>query len=69
MKHRLVESSAILSIGYDRERKELFVRFISGKSYIYHDVPLQVYEELLAAGSKGTYFNLHIRDRYTFDEI
>ena len=39
-----------------------------GRIYEYFDVPLSVYSELMAAESKGAYFNDRIRDMYTYQE-
>ena len=42
------------------------MEFRSGQIYRYLDVPFQACSELLAASSKGAYFNLYIRARYLF---
>ena len=59
-----IDSSAIASVGYDRDREELEVEFRSGNVYRYASVPEKVYEELLQASSKGRYFGEHIRGQY-----
>lgn len=59
-----VRSSAIAAIGYDPERRELEVEFPSGRSYTHYDVPEEVYEEFMASGSKGTFYNLQIKGVY-----
>lgn len=43
--------------------------FRTGKIYDYFQVPVQVFSELMAATSKGRYFNFRIRDRYRFRRI
>ena len=40
--------------------------FRSGELYTYLGVPTEVYEGLLAAESKGRFFQAHIRDQYMF---
>ena len=50
-----VESSMIQAVGYNATTKLLEVLFNSGKTYGYEGVPLEVYEELMAASSKGQY--------------
>ena len=61
--HRIpVESSMIDSIGY--EKNVLEVRFCNGGLYQYLDVPEPVLAELMRAGSKGRFFNQHVRGRY-----
>jgi hypothetical protein len=64
-----VESSLIRSVGYDLASSVLEVEFLErNRLYHYFDVPLSVYSELMAAESKGSYFNEHIRDMYTYQE-
>jgi hypothetical protein len=60
-----VDSSAIARIAYNERGQKLFVTFRAG-TYTYFDVPREVYEALMAAASKGAFFNTRIRDRYDF---
>jgi lysyl-tRNA synthetase class 2 len=62
-------SSVIRSFKYDRERRALVVTFVSGKIYLYGDVPQNVFDAMRTAKSKGQFFNAHIRDHYDFAEI
>ena len=57
-----VSSSAIAAIGYDGYT--LTVEFHSGRVYDHPGVPLSVYQELMAASSKGAYYSRNIRGRY-----
>jgi hypothetical protein len=59
-------STAIEAIGYDDATAELWVTFVSGKTYRYFRVPRGVYFRFRRASSKGTFFNDHIRDCYDF---
>lgn len=59
-----VESSMIQAVGYDAKTKILEVLFDSGKTYGYEDVPVEVYEGLMAASSKGQYMRSSIIDCY-----
>jgi hypothetical protein len=59
-----VQSSNILSVGYDAGAGTLEVEFTSGSVYQYFDVPESEYEGLMNAGSKGRYFNRDIKDCY-----
>ena len=59
-----VDSSAILAIDYDARAARLGIVFVSKLRYFYSDVPAEVYAGLLAAPSKGEYFNAHVRDHY-----
>lgn len=45
------------------------VEFITGRRYIYAGVPIDVYEAMRKATSKGGFFNRRIRDRYEFAEL
>ncbi len=59
-----VNSRAIRAIGYDQSTQRLRITFEQGDSYDFCGVPVHVYEGLMTAFSKGTYYNNHIRDRY-----
>ncbi len=62
-------SSTLASALYFPKGRELEVEFRSGEIYRYLDVPPQVYTELLAAPSKGNYYNFHIRKRFPFHQL
>lgn len=69
MYRRPVESSLIQSVGYDLASSVLEIEFAeSHRVYQYFDVPLSIYSELMAADSKGSYFNDYIKDMYTYQE-
>jgi hypothetical protein len=57
-------SSAIERAEYDEASRRLTIWFSGGRSYDYFGVPLHVWLGLLAAGSKGAYFNRAIAGRY-----
>lgn len=61
-----IDSSAIVAIDHDPAGGTLGIRFVSGIRYVYAGVPESIYAALLAAPSKGGYFNAAIRDRYAF---
>jgi KTSC domain len=69
MRRMPVASSSIASLGYDHEVNALEVEFCNGRRYRYFAVPQRVFEELLAAPSKGAYVNAHIKDRFPFTRI
>lgn len=49
-------SSAIQALGYDKETKDLYVRYKSSDViYVYQDVDQQTFDELCAAKSRGSY--------------
>ena len=47
----------------------LTIAFRSGRIYEYVNVPLSTHEGLMAAGSKGRYFNVFIRFRYRYRRV
>jgi acyl-CoA thioesterase I len=61
-------STVIKSFSYDQARKELDILFVSGRRYIYHDVPQEVADAMRSAFAKGEFFNAEIRDRYRFSK-
>ncbi len=61
-----LDSDAISRAEYEPSNRILFVRLISGEWYAYLDVPPLTYRRLLAAGSKGRFFQDVVRDRYSF---
>jgi hypothetical protein len=62
-----VDSTSVEEIGYDSDAEELFIRFVDGLSvYVYTDVPLSTFEELMRAPSKGSYLNREIKPNYQF---
>jgi hypothetical protein len=54
-----VSSSNLESVGY--ENGTLEIRFHSGGTYQYSNVPEHVYQGLMGASSKGSYFDQHIK--------
>jgi hypothetical protein len=65
---RSVSSSVIEAVGYDGVSSRLTVRFLSGKTYVYLGVERARFDELMAAESKGAYFNREIRPRYRCEQ-
>ena len=56
-----LDSSNIISVGYDKERKTLEIEFASGAIYQYFDVPKSVYSKLIDADSHAKYFDRNIK--------
>ena len=56
-----VESSNLEGVDYDPDTLTLRVMFKGGSTYEYADVPIEEYEGLMAAESKGSYFYANIR--------
>jgi hypothetical protein len=64
-----VVSSDLASVGYDAKSKILEIEFHSGGLYRYFEVPKDVFDQLLAAESKGRFFAAHIREHFRFERI
>lgn len=62
MERTAVESSVITSVGYDPQDRCLEIEFRSGGVYQYFGVEPALFEGLLNAASKGTYFAQHVRN-------
>ncbi len=62
-------SSVIDAINYYKESADLRITFVSGMIYVYKNVPEEIYLALISSGSKGTYFNQHIKGNYQFQKI
>lgn len=64
MNHVVVVSDMMSSVGYDSSTAVLEVEFRNGYVYEYFDVPRDHYDALLAAPSKGRYFNASLRGKF-----
>ncbi len=69
MQREPVTSSNLRSVGYDPQTSTLEIEFHHGGVYHYFAVPESRYAELLAAASKGSYFNDHIKDQYRYRKV
>ena len=66
MRHHLVESSNIESIGHSYPRRILEIKFKNGGVYRYKGVPRIEFKKLLAAPSKGKAFHKDIKYNYPY---
>ena len=64
MSIKSVESATLVAVGYDDTREILQLEFRRHAVYLYFGVPGSVYEGLVAAPSKGKYFNRAIRGHF-----
>ena len=62
-------STVIRRFDYLPETRELIVLFVTGRRYVYSDVPQEEAEQMRRAFSKGSFFNRRIRDRYACREL
>ena len=54
---------------YVPDSRELTVEFVSGRRYVYSEVPAEDVDAFRSAFSKGSHFNRHIRERFPCREL
>jgi hypothetical protein len=64
-----VVSSNVAAIGYDEGSQELYVEFLDSGLYCYSGVPLPIWQDFQASGSKGGYLNSVIKPAYPAQKI
>ena len=64
-----LESSALNSAAYLPAECLLYLEFHSGEKYRYFNFPPELYQEFLAAESKGTFFARHIRNHFRYEQL
>lgn len=64
-----LDSTLLAWLDYDPLSCRLKIEFHSGERYLYLRVPSTVYQQLLQADSKGTYFNRHIRNHFPYQNL
>ncbi len=69
MQRTPVSSSNLASVGYDASLATLEIAFNEGGVYEYLRVPEAVYRGLMAASSKGRYFDSMIKNAYSYRKI
>lgn len=69
MQRYSVASSNISSIGFDPATETLEVEFLNGSIYQYYNVPQNMYDKLMAEGSKGRFLNTYIKNAYPYSRV
>lgn len=64
-----VESSDVVSVGYDEAARLLEVEFRGGRLYRYRDVEPEIYQQFLRAESHGQYLFAHVNGRYRYEKV
>lgn len=59
-----VKSTSLQSVRYDAEKRILQVQLHAGDFYQYYDVPVTIYEGLIASEYPEQYFDWHIRLKF-----
>jgi hypothetical protein len=62
-----VESSCVAAMAANKENRTIDLRFHTGTTYRYFDVPDHLYGEFLKAESHGRFLNTHIRNKYQYE--
>lgn len=62
-------STVIQHFSYNYSERILTVNFLSDNVYQYFAVPEEHYKAMLAARSKGKYFNKHIKNHFSYKHI
>jgi len=66
----MLDSDALVAVRYDAKRHALRATFRhSRRTYVYDNVSQAEYDALLAADSKGAWFNLHIKPNHPYREV
>jgi hypothetical protein len=68
-KRIFIKSSELRWVKYEPKRSVLTAEFLTGGIYEYQGMPKSEFVALLAAESRGRYFNANIRDHYPYKEI
>jgi len=69
MERIAVDSSSVMSVGYDPATFELEVEFRNGRRYRYQQVPIAAYRLLLQAPSIGVFLNEQIKPRFEVEAL
>lgn len=66
MKMKHVDSSNLNMVGY--ENGTLCIKFNSGETYLYFEVPERIYHGLISAASPGRYFHVNIKGYFQYQK-
>ena len=69
MLRQVVQSSSLLSIGYDRTTATLEVEFANGGVYRYAGVPPELWSAFRQSESKGKFFQDNVRDIFATTRV
>lgn len=70
MERKYIDSTLIISIGYDPQQAILEIEFKSnGQIWQYYDVPEYIWYEMESASSVGKYFRSHIRGVFSENRV
>lgn len=64
-----IDSKNIRHMRYDEETQVLTVKFVTGRTYEYYDVPPEVWERIEVNPSGGQAFNKEVMGKFKYKEI
>ncbi len=59
-----VDSSAIQSMRYYKDQRNLLVKFQNDTNYLYKGVPVKLFQKMRNCYSIGKFFNRHIKNNF-----
>jgi hypothetical protein len=69
MNRESVQSSMIVSLGYDANSSTLEIEFNGGAVWQYYEVPENVYYDMMNSGSLGKFFHSNIKSQYRESQV
>ena len=63
------KSTNLSQVDYDSETEEMTITFQDGRSWMYSNVPVTIFQGIQHAPSAGSYFWRQIRSRYAEIEV
>lgn len=64
-----VLSSQFKKVKYNSEDKTLVITFKNNKQYLYLDVPLEIFKDLMESESLGKFFIANIKNSFSFKPL
>lgn len=62
-------STCVADLSYNPDTMDLTIEFQKRGTYLYREVPPDVWLDFTSSGSQGTFFNSSIRNRYSYERI
>jgi hypothetical protein len=59
-----VDSTAIQSMRYYKDQRNLLVKFQNDTNYLYKDIPVRLFQKMRNSYSIGKFFNKHIKNNF-----
>ena len=64
-----IQSRVLDGAAYDAQEKALWLWFDRGGVYCYRGVSVDLHRFFMKSANKGRFFNLHIRNRFTYCKV